>query len=34
MAESTTPRLKEKYASEIRDELQKQFNYKNVNMIP
>ena len=34
MAESTTPRLKEKYVSEIRDELQKQFNYKNVNMIP
>ena len=34
MAESITPRLKEKYASEIRDELQKQFNYKNVNMIP
>ena len=34
MAESTTPRLKEKYASEIRDELQKQFNYKNVNLLP
>ena len=34
MAESTTPRLKEKFVSEIRDELQKQFNYKNVNMIP
>ena len=34
MAESTTPRLKEKYRSEIRGELQKQFNYKNVNMIP
>jgi large subunit ribosomal protein L5 len=34
MAESITPRLKEKYRSEIRGELQKQFNYKNVNMIP
>jgi large subunit ribosomal protein L5 len=34
MAENYTPRLKEKYVSEIRDELQKQFGYKNVNMIP
>ena len=30
----TTPRLKEQYLNEVRDQLQKQFNYKNVNQIP
>ena len=30
----TTPRLKEHYLNEVRDQLQKQFNYKNVNQIP
>ena len=34
MAESTTPRLKEKYFATVRDDLQRQFNYKNVNQIP
>ncbi len=34
MAESIKPRLKEYYTSTVRDELQKKFEYKNVNMIP
>ena len=34
MAEEYTPRLKEQYYATVRDELQKQFNYKNVMMIP
>ena len=34
MAESTTPRLKEQYLATVRDELQKQFGYKNVHQIP
>ncbi|MCH4083055.1 MAG: 50S ribosomal protein L5 [Coriobacteriaceae bacterium] len=34
MAEKYVPRLKEKYVSEIRDAMQKQFNYGNVNQIP
>ena len=34
MAESYVPRLKTAYVSTVRDELQKQFQYKNVNMIP
>ena len=34
MAESYTPRLKEQYFATVRDELQKQFNYNNVMMIP
>ena len=34
MAESTTPRLKEQYFATVRDELQKQFGYKNVHQIP
>lgn len=35
MAEETyVPRLKEKYYAEVRDALQKQFNYPNVMMIP
>ena len=34
MAESYVPRLKTAYGSTVRDELQKQFQYKNVNMIP
>ena len=32
--EKYTPRLKEQYFATVRDELQKQFNYKNVMMIP
>ena len=32
--EKYTPRLKELYVGTVRDELQKQFNYKNVMMIP
>ena len=32
--EKYTPRLKELYVNTVRDELQKQFNYKNVMMIP
>ena len=32
--EKYTPRLKEHYVNTVRDELQKQFNYKNVMMIP
>lgn len=34
MADEYTPRLKEHYYATVRDELQKQFNYKNVMMIP
>ena len=37
MTETTTkiqPRLKTKYRDEIRDELQKQFDYKNVMEVP
>lgn len=34
MADKYVPRLKEMYVSEIRDELQKKFEYKNVNQIP
>ena len=34
MAEKYVPRLKEMYVSEIRDELQKKFQYQNVNQIP
>lgn len=34
MADEYTPRLKEQYFATVRDELQKQFNYKNVMMIP
>lgn len=33
-AEKVQPRLKERYAKEIRDALQKQFNYANVMQIP
>ena len=32
--EKYVPRLKEKYYATVRDELQKQFGYKNVNQIP
>ena len=32
--EKYSPRLKELYVGTVRDELQKQFNYKNVMMIP
>ena len=32
--EKYTPRLKEQYFATVRDELQKQFGYKNVNQIP
>lgn len=32
--EKYTPRLKELYVGTVRDDLQKQFNYKNVMMIP
>ena len=32
--EGYTPRLKEYYFSTVRDELQKQFGYTNVNQIP
>ena len=32
--EKYTPRLKEHYVNTVSDELQKQFNYKNVMMIP
>ena len=28
------PRLKEQYYATVRDELQKQFNYSNVHLIP
>ena len=31
MADKYVPRLKETYVSEIRDELQKKFEYQNVN---
>ena len=34
MADKYVPRLKEMYVSEIRDELQKKFEYQNVNQIP
>lgn len=34
MADEYIPRLKEQYYATVRDELQKQFNYKNVMMIP
>ncbi|NMF25911.1 50S ribosomal protein L5 [Olsenella umbonata] len=34
MADKYVPRLKEMYVSEIRDELQKKFQYQNVNQIP
>ena len=34
MADKYVPRLKEHYYSEVRDQLQKQFEYKNVNQIP
>ena len=34
MAEMYVPRLKEAYFATVRDELQKQFGYKNVNQIP
>ena len=34
MADKYVPRLKETYVSEIRDELQKKFEYQNVNQIP
>ena len=34
MAEKYVPRLKESYFAIVRDELQKQFGYKNVNQIP
>ena len=34
MAEKYVPRLKEAYFATVRDELQKQFGYKNVNQIP
>jgi large subunit ribosomal protein L5 len=33
-AEKTTPRLRARYADEIRAELQKQFNYANVMQVP
>ena len=32
--EKYVPRLKEQYFATVRDELQKKFNYKNVNQIP
>ena len=32
--EKYVPRLKEQYYATVRDELQKKFNYKNVNQIP
>ena len=32
--EKCVPRLKQKYYDEVRDELQKQFNYGNVMQIP
>ncbi len=34
MADKYVPRLKEQYYATVRDELQKQFGYKNVNQIP
>ena len=34
MADKYVPRLKEQYFATVRDELQKQFDYKNVNQIP
>ena len=34
MADKYVPRLKEMYVSEIRDDLQKKFEYQNVNQIP
>lgn len=34
MADKYVPRLKEKYYAEVRDALQKQFNYPNPMMIP
>ena len=34
MAEKYVPRMKEAYFATVRDELQKQFGYKNVNQIP
>jgi large subunit ribosomal protein L5 len=34
MADTYVPRLKEQYFATVRDELQKQFGYKNVNQIP
>ncbi|MGN0071637.1 MAG: 50S ribosomal protein L5 [Atopobiaceae bacterium] len=34
MADKYVPRLKEKYYAEVRDSLQKQFNYPNPMMIP
>ena len=34
MADKYVPRLKEQYFATVRDELQKQFGYKNVNQIP
>ncbi|MBQ6523849.1 MAG: 50S ribosomal protein L5, partial [Atopobiaceae bacterium] len=32
--EKYVPRLKEQYYATVRDQLQKQFGYKNVNQIP
>jgi len=32
--EKYVPRFKEQYYATVRDELQKQFNYGNVNQIP
>lgn len=34
MADTYVPRLKEQYFATVRDDLQKQFGYKNVNQIP
>ena len=34
MEDEYTPRLKEQYYATVRDELQKQFNYSNVHLIP
>ena len=34
MADKYVPRLKEAYFATVRDEMQKQFGYKNVNQIP
>ena len=34
MSDKYVPRLKEYYFATVRDELQKQFEYKNVNQIP
>ena len=34
MADKYVPRLKEQYFATVRDELQKQFGYKNVHQIP